>query len=47
MKIYDMVEGKWLKDEKEKSEKKIKQKVKEYINFDVNVRLITYDEKVS
>ena len=43
MKIYDMVEGKWLQDEK--SEKKKEKETKKSKGPDVNIRLITYDEE--
>ena len=43
MKIYDMVEGKWIQDKE--PEKKKKQEAKNYKGLDVNVRLVTYDEE--
>ena len=41
MKIYDIVEGKWIEEE-ETEEKK---KEKDYKKLDVRLRLITYDEE--
>jgi len=41
MKIYDMVEGKWLEDKKSENEKEIKV----YEDFGLGTRLITYDEE--
>jgi len=43
MKIYDMIEGKWLKEKKEK--KKKKRKVKDCEDVGVETRLVTYDEE--
>jgi len=41
MKIYDMVEGKWLKDKEKNKEKQIE----DYEDFGLRTRLITYDEE--
>jgi len=41
MKIYDMVEGKWVEDKKVEKEKEFKN----YENFGIGTRLITYDEE--
>ena len=41
MKIYDMIEGKWLKNKKEKKEKD----TKDYKAFGISTRLVTYDEE--
>jgi len=41
MKIYDIVEGKWLEDKKSENEKEIK----DYEDFGLRTRLITYDEE--
>ena len=41
MKIYDMIEGKWLKEKKEKKEKEIK----DFEDFGIGTRLVTYDEE--
>ena len=43
MKIYDMIEGKWLKDEKKVEEKKEKEKHKE---LELALRLARYEEKI-
>ena len=40
MKIYDMIEGVWLKLQKEKEKP-----TEDYKHFDVSVRLVTYDEE--
>jgi len=42
MKIYDMIEGKWLKNEKKEEKEK---KTKDYKDLDIRIRLITYDEE--
>jgi len=42
MKIYDMIEGKWLKIKKEKKEVN---DIKDYEDFGIRTRLITYDEE--
>ena len=42
MKIYDMIEGKWLKDNKEEKKEK---EIEDYENFGIRTRLITYDEE--
>ena len=42
MKIYDMIEGKWLKDKKEEKKEK---EIEDYENFGIRTRLITYDEE--
>jgi hypothetical protein len=41
MKIYDMIEGKWLKIKKEKNDKD----TKDYKAFDISTRLVTHDEE--
>jgi len=41
MKIYDMIEGKWLKEKKIEEKKK----EKDYQELDLKLRLITYDEE--
>jgi bifunctional pyridoxal-dependent enzyme with beta-cystathionase and maltose regulon repressor activities len=43
MKIYDMIEGKWLKEKKKKEEKE--EELKEYEDFGIRTRLVTYDEE--
>ena len=40
MKIYDMVEGKWITEEKTEEKKK-----EEYKKLDLGLRLVTYDEE--
>jgi hypothetical protein len=42
MKIYDMIEGKWLKDEKKVEKKKEKEKRKE---LELALRLAKHGEK--
>ena len=42
MKIYDIVEGKWMKEDKEKKNEK---EIEDYENFGIGTRLITYDEE--
>tara|TARA_R110000824_G_scaffold263654_2_gene452394 strand:- start:1002 stop:1157 length:156 start_codon:yes stop_codon:yes gene_type:complete len=43
MKIYDMIEGKWLKTT-EKNENK-EQDFKDFKDFGIRIRLVTYDEE--
>jgi hypothetical protein len=43
MKIYDMIEGKWLKTT-EKNKKK-EQELKDYEDFGIRTLLVTYDEE--
>jgi len=43
MKIYNMIEGKWLKSQKEEEDEELKQE--EHKDFDVRTRLVTYDEE--
>ena len=42
MKIYDMIEGKWLKNNKEEEKEK---DVEGYKDYGINTRLITHDEE--
>ena len=44
MKIYDMIEGVWLKNQKEESKNKEKD-FKAYEDFGIRTCLITYDEE--
>tara|TARA_Y100000310_G_scaffold117207_1_gene115965 strand:+ start:2967 stop:3152 length:186 start_codon:yes stop_codon:yes gene_type:complete len=41
MKIYDIVEGKWLEDKKSENEKEIK----DYEDFGLRTCLVSYDEE--
>jgi len=43
MRIYDMIEGKWLKDNKKKDKKK--EILKDREDCDLVTRLITYEEE--
>ena len=43
MKIYDIVEGKWLRDNE--SEEKREKDINGYEDFGISTRLITYDEE--
>jgi|3_EtaG_2_1085321.scaffolds.fasta_scaffold85690_1 bifunctional pyridoxal-dependent enzyme with beta-cystathionase and maltose regulon repressor activities len=42
MKIYNMIEGKWLKDQKEEKKEK---ELREYEDFGIRTRLVAYDEE--
>ena len=43
MKIYDIVEGRWLRDNE--SEEKREKDINGYEDFGISTRLITYDEE--
>ena len=43
MRIYNMIEGKWLKEKKE--EEKKEEEIREYEDFGIRTRLMTYDEE--